>query len=58
MSPKDKDKTADIAHLSIEEKIKLLSDPDREYLNGYLDRALEENAAKKRKNKPLSKTQA
>jgi hypothetical protein len=49
MSSKDKDMAADIKHLSIEEKIKLLSDSDKVYLDGYLDRALEDREAKKRK---------
>jgi hypothetical protein len=52
MSINDKEITVDISHLSIEEKIQLLSDSDKDYLRGYIDRALENGKpAKKRKTK-------
>jgi hypothetical protein len=50
MSSRDKDVAADIADLSIEEKIKLLSASEKDYLRGYMDHALE--AGNKRKRKP------
>jgi hypothetical protein len=56
MAPKTRNTAAAIEKLSIEEKIQLLSDTDKDYLQGYIDRALEEqNTAKKRRPRPSPK---
>jgi hypothetical protein len=41
MADDELDAAVDINELSIEEKIKRLSEADKEYLRGYIDRALE-----------------
>lgn len=46
---KEELKMKNIKNLSLEEKIKMINDNDKMYLEGYIDRALKEFKEKRRK---------